>query len=123
MGVSIPFKRESTCEQECRTAEDCTGRHSFQFPSNGKARVNLQGMLTETENLTFLFQFPSNGKARVNARFVQFGKMTKETVSIPFKRESTCEQVIDANETISRALTFQFPSNGKARVNPTEYKG
>ena len=112
----------------------------FQFPSNGKARVNRPA------DLAFLaavkkFQFPSNGKARVNFSrqrevsmnmnvsipFKREGtcelvnaRRTHTTgprfVSIPFKREGTCEQG-KAILTVRTRDWFQFPSNGKARVN------
>ena len=43
--------------------------------------------------LPYLFQFPSNGKARVNLLLQHTcGSGTVKSVSIPFKRESTCEQ-------------------------------
>ena len=86
--VSIPIKRERTCEQESGWE---TGRFvEFQFPSNGKARVNLLEN-DEFHKVVRLFQFPSNGKARVNTE--------KSTNGIHEQRK------------------FQFPSNGKARVN------
>ena len=50
-----------------------------------------------------LFQFPSNGKARVNS-FCRFNSQNLSypyRVSIPFKRESTCERSM--NKTIQRA--------------------
>ena len=65
--VSIPFKRESTCERE-----------------------DLEYLEPEPD----MFQFPSNGKARVND--IEKGAATRGRqvpVSIPFKRESTCERV------------------------------
>ena len=61
-GVSIPFKRESTCEREA-IARRIDNILEFQFPSNGKARVNFQRCRNDTPY----------------------------SVSIPFKRESTCE--------------------------------
>ena len=63
----------------------------FQFPSNGKARVNRQVLVVEKKYL--VFQFPSNGKARVNP---------VASFSVEFEIKE-----------------FQFPSNGKARVNET----
>ena len=41
-------------------------REMFQFPSNGKARVNELFDGTNDIWVTHSFQFPSNGKARVN---------------------------------------------------------
>ena len=64
----------------------------FQFPSNGKARVNKIVGLPKSHLQVSKFQFPSNGKARVNAWYLWRGKPSR--------------------------LLFQFPSNGKARVNP-----
>ena len=39
-----------------------------------------------------MFQFPSNGKARVNLLPKGNTVCGERVVSIPFKRESTCEQ-------------------------------
>ena len=39
--VSIPFKREGTCERKIISGAFNRVRNWFQFPSNGKARVNL----------------------------------------------------------------------------------
>ena len=62
--VSIPFKREGTCEQ-FEVEISVTVRVEFQFPSNGKARVNE--IMFKKAFIGTQFQFPSNGKARVNA--------------------------------------------------------
>ena len=62
--VSIPFKRESTCEHGKIGAYLAAFDDEFQFPSNGKARVNIKEFVDI--NRTPQFQFPSNGKARVN---------------------------------------------------------
>ena len=65
--VSIPFKREGTCKlKHSRRCINC-GLLQFQFPSNGKARVNEPAKTSEVNELN--------------------------TVSIPFKREGTCKQV------------------------------
>ena len=85
--VSIPFKRESTCEPE--TEVNNNESKAFQFPSNGKARVNMQNECD--------------------------GGLQGGPVSIPFKRESTCEHKWKSFG--FGLLGFQFPSNGKARVN------
>ena len=92
---NIPFKRESTCEHAGIADRTTTKSQKFQFPSNGKARVNLW--------FTVRWQQTCPAKA----------------VSIPFKRESTCER---KNENLIKPYQvrwFQFPSNGKARVNST----
>ena len=64
------------------------------------------------------FQFPSNGKAHVN-RLATERKGCGERVSIPFKREGTCEpkQALSPSHSWGE---FQFPSNGKAHVNTAE---
>ena len=62
--VSIPFKREGTCELE---------RH-------GSSVTRF-----------YLFQFPSNGKVHVNSISKEIAKAQVAKVSIPFKREGTCE--------------------------------
>ena len=41
--------------------------YEFQFPSNGKARVNQEWNTNGVEHRETPFQFPSNGKARVNS--------------------------------------------------------
>ena len=64
----------------------------FQFPSNGKARVNRFGVLL-IHRPPERFQFPSNGKARVNLKEKKDETFYFFSVSIPFKRESTCERV------------------------------
>ena len=71
------------------------GASEFQFPSNGKARVNATADNTVAKSPKVVFQFPSNGKARVNQEALA---ATKENicggkVSIPFKREGTCERL------------------------------
>ena len=87
--VSIPFKREGTCELRNPNEVDPI-TPVFQFPSNGKARVNISGR-SGWETGRFVFQFPSNGKARVNS--------------------------LENDEFHKVVRLFQFPSNGKARVN------
>ena len=64
-GVSIPFKREGT------------GERRFNFGDKYGVKV---------------FQFPSNGKARVNYRRMAWQLGISGNVSIPFKREGTGEQ-------------------------------
>ena len=87
-----------------------------------------------------MFQFPSNGKARVNSQYLEEGVESIRVVSIPFKRESTCEPDPSRQTSTQRLVSipfkrestcelskrqhklslkpqFQFPSNGKARVN------
>ena len=87
--VSIPFKRESTCELfgAPKVAVDII---KFQFPSNGKARVNEELTASGDNGRYIQFQFPSNGKARVNCYHRKELRVCT-SVSIPFKRESTCE--------------------------------
>ena len=63
----------------------------FQFPSNGKARVNPAETAVQVR-LLYKFQFPSNGKARVNSVEDSSDRTLHKCVSIPFKREGTCEQ-------------------------------
>ena len=89
--VSIPFKRESTCEQMLIAIGFKFDTYLFQFPSNGKARVNFI-VRTRLKSQPILFQFPSNGKARVNGLCRKLKTILPGFVSIPFKRESTCER-------------------------------
>ena len=89
----------------------------FQFPSNGKARVNGDISLRHVSPAT-LFQFPSNGKARVNSESSIVGTKGVAYVSIPFKREGTGEPWgAGYFDLATEVIKFQFPSNGKARVN------
>ena len=111
--VSIPFKRESTCEQIEDYITGVDWDDLFQFPSNGKARVNKIRTLNMT--LITLFQFPSNGKARVNAQ-TYAADTSKEEFQFPSNGKARVNRRIAIiNQLKSR--TFQFPSNGKARVN------
>ena len=90
--VSIPYKRESTCEHEYFKKGDQmltegfnslqTGKHMwtciwsslnkdngnlFQFPTNGKAHVN-EMVVFESGMFEIEFQFPTNGKAQRNQK-------------------------------------------------------
>ena len=87
--VSIPFKREGTCELLGNLFRS-DYEVEFQFPSNGKARVNATAAESRRNRSTF--QFPSNGKARVNSCCNNRQVFHRRRVSIPFKREGTCEQ-------------------------------
>ena len=92
----------------------------FQFPSNGKARVNKYPHNREDFAKKIVFQFPSNGKARVNTSAVM--RLSRsEKVSIPFKREGTCK-LVSQNVRNVCGEWFQFPSNGKARVNSPHFR-
>ena len=62
----IPFKREGTGEPVSGIYE-LSEPIVFQFPSNGKARVNISSPDIE-DRIPQGFQFPSNGKAHVNAQ-------------------------------------------------------
>ena len=121
--VSIPFKREGTCEQHHATAaKNIYAVASIPFKREGTCEQVIAE--EETDDGT-VFQFPSNGKAHVNRK--KKAKRRKEHfVSIPFKREGTCEPPNTGNE--SDLFKFQFPSNGKAHVNhpgaqAPEYRG
>ena len=61
--VSIPFKREGTCEQVV-VEDDLDPTHvSIPFKREGTCeRLNRRGIFASKD----AFQFPSNGKARVN---------------------------------------------------------
>ena len=88
------------------------------------------------------FQFPSNGKAHVHGIIGGHKDDEVETVSIPFKRESTCAHgsvlsdisavaksfnslqtgkhmctVLYPHSGIGYPVAFPFPSNGKAHVH------
>ena len=90
----------------------------FQFPSNGKAHLNLTRLclclkilkvsipfkregtskpelLTSTFADMILFQFPSNGKAHLNQSIVNWKSLSSVRVSIPFKREGTSKHQKD----------------------------
>ena len=112
--VSIPFKRESVSElrkEACKSLGGFVSFNSlqtgkriwtdyrarfggrlnrFQFPSNGKAYLNISSL--KTGGLILEFQFPSNGKAYLNDCNIQQPPLAPLQVSIPFKRESVSEQ-------------------------------
>ena len=109
--VSIPFKREGTCElHDVNNPENFT---EFQFPSNGKARVNfIPSLHSPPLQVSIPFKREGTGEPGLRSR-----KGTKRLlVSIPFKREGTGEPVKPFYYPTPTFL-FQFPSNGKARVN------
>ena len=85
----------------------------FQFPSNGKVRVDL--FLRHSSWWEGLFQFPSNGKVRVDTKD-RYTEVLKKPVSIPFKREGKGRHDI-LRQVPYGDYTFQFPSNGKVRVD------
>ena len=60
----------------------------FQFPPNGKARVDVSLLALVVGIL--LFQFPPNGKARVDWMMRDEWGPQLDWVSIPSERESTC---------------------------------
>ena len=135
--VSIPFKREGTCEQNNPNTVIDGKVESFNSLQTGRNIRTLrlvvkQGRffcvsipfkregtfehetVNETEQVV-KFQFPSNGKAHSNS-YREREKNSKRIVSIPFKREGTCEHDVAAIEKWIVAQ-FQFPSNGKAHAN------
>ena len=63
-----------------------------------------------------MFQFPSNGKAYLNIPTVDDFDLGTVDVSIPFKRESISEPILEAKGRLE-IIEFQFPSNGKAYLN------
>ena len=113
----------------------------FQFPSNGKAYLNrMNGETAEKASIVSIpFKRESISERRLEHlwRFtersfnsLQTGKhiwtrnhMTHaiqvERVSIPFKRESISEPKKLAEIVNTLSAKFQFPSNGKAYLNPS----
>ena len=85
--VSIPFKREGTCEHPRCVGYGISG-HSVSIPFKREGTCERLNVFPIFSNGAF--QFPSNGKARVNLEKNCF--RAAKTVSIPFKREGTCEQ-------------------------------
>ena len=164
IGVSIPSKREGTCEQE-QHKEVYEQVAEFQFPPNGKAHANNQGsfesvidkllvsipskregtcerwravqkgndgvtsfnslqtgrhMRTRLRKLKRIsqrmFQFPPNGKAHANTIQRYIAICEAYHVSIPSKREGTCELQTEYHQILT-LFGFQFPPNGKAHAN------
>ena len=64
--------------------------------------------------MTHLFQFPSNGKARVNWCLNGTSVLTS-IVSIPFKREGTCEQPLFCTQS-GRGSVTPKPNANCARL-------
>ena len=71
--VSIPFKREGTFRPDDRVMQ-------WYDPKQASDE----------------FQFPSNGKAHSDFEVEGTGQLAGSIVSIPFKREGTFRQVINA---------------------------
>ena len=85
----------------------------FQFPSNGKARVNeIRAQLRQIWAKSF------NSLQTGRHVWTDFLETNNHNtlVSIPFKREGTCE-LAKKDKGLNGVEKFQFPSNGKARVN------
>ena len=112
----------------------------FQFPSNGKAYLNLsepsRGVTVTPVSIPFkresvserpqkptrpwdervCFNSLQTGK-RIWTRWLFRNLQTWQKVSIPFKRESVSEQNNCPSCYSSFWQQFQFPSNGKAYLN------
>ena len=88
--VSIPFKREGTGERRYERLDN-RGNRKFQFPSNGKARVNMEET-TYRNREEFLVSIPFKREG-TGERYeeVPVGSALM-AVSIPFKREGTGER-------------------------------
>ena len=116
----------------------------FQFPSNGKAdpKKNIRRLKKEIKQLSFNSlqtgkriqrngeMDPKFAKAHVSIPFKrESGSKDWQRpalfslhlrVSIPFKRESVSEQSSTIPIIVALLGMFQFPSNGKAYLNPTD---
>ena len=88
--VSIPFKRESTCAHGSVLSDISAVAKSFNSLQTGKHMC------------TKMLQSPEHFR--------------RSSVSIPFKRESTCARPFEELRSY-RSQRFQFPSNGKAHVH------
>ena len=66
------------------------GFHSLQTGKHMCTKV----MKTQFSSSLILFPFPSNGKAHVHAKSIYTELLEDGRVSIPFKRESTCAQIM-----------------------------
>ena len=111
--VSIPFKRESVSEPKEGRAW-IVALEKFQFPSNGKAYLNIKGRLPLIVKLQS-FNSLQTGK-RIWTEIFIMKKNKRALVSIPFKRESVSE-LLYISSWSKKDKTFQFPSNGKAYLN------
>ena len=90
----------------------------FQFPSNGKAHVNSAAQaLSPSHSWGDMFQFPSNGKARVNSTAHSM-KWLSIYVSIPFKREGTCELTKTLHEAFGGKVSIPFKREGMCELFP-----
>ena len=113
--VSIPFKRESPFGQRySRSSEQYS--FAFQFPSNGKV------LLDSVEKIEKMIQrkcFNSlqTGKSFWTAKQLGIRFAERESVSIPFKRESPFGRKTVWCSSIYGKPMFQFPSNGKVLLD------
>ena len=142
--VSIPFKRESVSEPIVTCLEGSANglEEKFQFPSNGKAYLNifmchvLEPLLNKSFNslqtgkrIWTVISEPTEATlaTRVSIPFKRESvserslspprRSRRSSVSIPFKRESVSEQEDPPYMAELWARRFQFPSNGKAYLN------
>ena len=87
--VSIPYQRESTGEVPMSYVMIVTLMNSFNSLPTGKHRGTRRSAYLLTFDIKF--QFPTNGKAQGN--YNSIGEFLEVVfVSIPYQRESTCEQ-------------------------------
>ena len=91
--VSIPSKREGTCELARLRQGLLDGTICVSIPSKREGTCELRNDTREQLIMRTMFQFPPNGKVRVNTPITMRQQLLPRiTVSIPSKREGTCER-------------------------------
>ena len=114
--VSIPFKRESTCERENKKSESEDRCVSIPFKRESTCEHALKAEREQERERRV--SIPFKRESTCEPKVKKEKRKNESIVSIPFKRESTCELAILIG--IVAVIVFQFPSNGKARVNLKE---
>ena len=114
-GVSIPFKREGTSKLDINDLFGWASELPFQFPSNGKAHLNIFGT-TEIIQISESVSIPFKREGTSKPSPKSAASLRRVIVSIPFKREGT-SKLLKIQPNIGQATMFQFPSNGKAHLN------
>ena len=111
--VSIPFKRESISERSNSRCRTSSGNVSIPFKRESISERSIAGKFHKN---SVVFQFPSNGKAYLN---VTMSSLTMLVAGISFNSLQTGKHIWTLYQLAEEydGKEFQFPSNGKAYLN------